>query len=155
MSTNALNVNECARYSTLGVIMGAMHQQLNFIMSHQKEEFVTTCTTPWVRSHDRKKELWQYNVMSSCQQHYVLCMSILPCVRLHLCLNLASNKVAMQVKCATLSSFCSVHWSDIASVVHLFCFQLNGSGTTSFSDCIFNAWDHQHKVYYKIGNYRP
>ena len=39
-------------------------------------------------------------------------------------------------------------------MVHLFCFQLNGSGTTSFSDCIFNAWDHQHKVYYKIGNYR-
>jgi len=57
--------------------------------------------------------------------------------------------VAMQVKCATFSTFCSVvHWSDI--MVYLFCFQLNGSGTTSFSDCIFNAWDHQHKVYYKI-----
>jgi len=61
----------------------------------------------------------------------------------------------MQVKCATFSSFCSVHGSGITSMVYLFCLQLNGSGTTSFSDCIFNAWDHQHKVYYKVGNYRP
>ena len=31
--------------------------------------------------------------------------------------------------------------------------QLSGSGTTSFSDCIFNTWDHDKKVHVHVCSY--